>query len=76
MLRVPVRVEDLRPENEVAERAVFKDVEQGMVVQVLQDPHFGQTGIVDTVGESSIFVKFGVDNVIAEVRYPNFFIVE
>ena len=76
LLRIPVRVEDLNPEKEVSENAVFKNIEQGMTVQILQDPHFGQTGVVDTVGESSIFVRFSVDNIIAEVRYPNFFIVE
>jgi hypothetical protein len=76
LLRIPVKAEDLRPENEVAECDIFKNIEQGMTVKVLQDPHFGQTGVVDTVGESSIFVKFGVDNVVAEVRYPNFFILE
>ncbi len=84
ILRVPVRVEDIQVSADKKVKKVIepedlgyiKDIEAGMKVQVLQNPYFGWIGVVDRVAESSIFVKFGLDDRSVEVRLPNFLIVE
>lgn len=85
LLRVPIKAEDLtvtRPrkskkvEDSFADSEYVKNIEAGMRVQVFQTPYFGWSGVVDSVSESSIFVKFGLDNRAIEIRSPNFLIVE
>jgi len=39
-----------------------KNIEPGMKAQVFQNPYFGWTGVVDRVSESSIFVRFGLND--------------
>lgn len=85
LLRVPVKTEDLKGiesivrSGEVGDHPsedILKDIEPGMRVQVLQDPYFGWVGTVDTVEESCIFVRFGIDDKSARIGLPNFLIVE
>jgi len=85
LLRVPVKVEDInKPENLKKGSKVslyvdpeyIKEIGVGMKVQVLQNPYFGWIGVVDRVSESSIFVKFGIEDKSVEIRLPNFLIVE
>ena len=87
LLRIPVRTEDLTVEKpskkkekdlEIVSSApeYVKNIEAGMKVQVLQTPYFGWSGVVDRVAESSIFVKFGLDDRATEIRLPNFLIIE
>ena len=88
ILRVPVRQEDLskvsvkidknnkKGLNEKIDPKYVKNIEKNMNVQVLQKPYFGWTGIVDSISESSIFVKFGLNDKSVEIQSPNFLIVE
>lgn len=83
LLRVPVKGEDLKGVSTIAEKdgdasseEIFKEVEPGMKIQSLQEPYFGWVGSVDRVEESSIFVKFGLDEKSVRIRLPNFLIVE
>ncbi len=89
ILRVPVRKEDLSRFSAKSDKKTsgknkderdypeyVKNVESGMSVQVLQKPYFGWVGVVDRVAESSIFVKFGLNDKSAEIKSPNFLIVE
>lgn len=88
LLRVPVKAEDIvdsksikkdkkeKSEAEFVDAELVKNIEAGMRVQVLQNPYFGWMGTVDRVEESSIFVKFGLEDRSVEIRLPNFLIVE
>jgi hypothetical protein len=83
LLRVPVKGEDLEGVStiageggEVSSDEIFKEVEPGMKIQSLQEPYFGWVGLVDRVEESSIFVRFGLDDKSIRIRLPNFLIVE
>jgi hypothetical protein len=85
LLRIPVKVEDLRgissinqesTDAELESKEVFREIKEGMVVQVFQEPHFGWVGEVDRVEESCIFVKFGLDSSSVKIKLPNFFILE
>ena len=74
ILRIPIKPEDiLKDENSMP---LMKRVEIGMNVQIFQDPYFGWVGTVDKTSESSIFVKFGIDKSLVEVKVPNFLIIE
>lgn len=72
-LRIPV------PENfpridEVTEEAIFKPLEEGCKVLVLQNPYFGFTGRVVSLGEwddSKVLVKLTLSSEIIEVNVPN-----
>ena len=85
ILRVPVKFEDLSGVTTIATSTgdsstqvldLVKEIEPNMKVQVLQEPYFGWAGTVDRVNESSIFVKFGLEDKSVEIRLPNFLIVE
>jgi len=82
LLRIPVKVEDLRGVKSIAGNdtdfvdEILKEVESGTKVQVFQEPYFGWVGVVDRVEESCIFVKFGLNDNSVRIRLPNFFIVE
>jgi hypothetical protein len=54
----------------------LRNVEKGLEVLVLQKPHFGKVGVVDSVGESSIFVKFPEKEETVEVFVPNLLSLE
>lgn len=54
----------------------LRNVEKGLQVLVLQKPHFGKVGVVDTVGESSIFVRFPEKEETVEVFIPNLLSLE
>lgn len=65
--------------SERAKKETFKlvrKVAKGQSVQVFQKPNFGRTGIIDSISDSSIFVKFGSDLGLVEVSPANFFIIE
>ena len=84
ILRIPVKEEDIKtpskkdkiPDISINNPEYVKNVEPGMRVQALQRPYFGWFGVVDRVSESSIFVRFGSDERTAEIRLPNFLIIE
>ncbi len=77
MLRIPIRAEDLVVYAEKnTDLELVKNIDVGMKVQVLQEPYFGWVGTVDRVSESSIFVRFGLENKSVEIKLPNFLIVE
>ncbi|HNS71179.1 MAG TPA: hypothetical protein PKK07_00470 [bacterium] len=60
----------------VTELNIIREVVPGLDVIVLQSPNFGKIGTVDRVEDSSIFVKFNNENDTAEVKLPNFFLIE
>lgn len=72
-LRIPV------PENfprveEVMEEEVFKPLEEGCKVLILQNPYFGFTGVVISSGEyddPKVLVKLTLSNEVIEVNIPN-----
>lgn len=86
ILRIPVKIEDIEDPSAskrgkkvpvaVEDPMYVKNIEPGMKAQVFQNPYFGWTGTVDRVSESSIFVKFGLEDKSVEIRLPNFLIVE
>jgi hypothetical protein len=55
---------------------VIKEVVPGVDIVCLQAPNFGKIGTVDSVSESSIFVKFNTEKGSTEIKLPNFFIIE
>lgn len=75
-LRIPMP--PTQEENEGSARRSFALVkpEPGTVVQVLQNPYFGQIGTVDSTAESGIFVKFQKAQKPVEVKVPNVFVYD
>jgi hypothetical protein len=55
---------------------VIKEVSKGVDIVCLQAPNFGKIATVDSVSESSIFVRFSSEKVSTEIKLPNFFIIE
>jgi hypothetical protein len=55
---------------------VVKKVAKEQKVQVMQKPHFGKIGTIDSVLDSSIFVKFDNEFGPVEIDLPNFYIIE
>lgn len=51
------------------------DAKKGMRVLILQHPHFGESGTIDSLTENSIFVKFNLNDKAVEIRVPNFYIL-
>jgi hypothetical protein len=82
ILRVPVKAEDLKGvetiagDSDTGSEDILKEVASGMRVQVFQEPYFGWTGVVDSVEESCIFVKFGLNDNSVRIKIPNFLILE
>jgi hypothetical protein len=56
--------------------SIVREVKAGMDVLCLQSPNFGKIGVVDSLSESSIFVKFNTEKAAVEIKLPNFFIIE
>jgi hypothetical protein len=54
---------------------VIREVTKGVDIVCLQSPNFGKIGTVDSVSQSSIFVKFNSEKATTEIKLPNFFIV-
>lgn len=61
--------------NSLTKDTVLVQIQKGHHVFVLQRPYFGKTGIVDSVSESSIFVKFSINEKPVEIFLPNFFVL-
>jgi hypothetical protein len=85
LLRIPVKNEDLtgistisgnRVDNYNKFDEIFKEIREGIKVQVFQEPHFGWIGEVDRVEESCIFVRFGLSDNSVRIKLPNFLILE
>ncbi len=79
VLRIPMsgtEEENDLPGKKEALSKVIKKVIKGQKVQVLQKPHFGKIGVIDSVSGSSIFVKFGNELATVEIDQPNFYIIE
>ncbi len=83
LLRIPIPKEDLMKNPKMQNSAVqstkkpvFAEIEKGTKVVVLQRPYFGNSGIVDRVSESSIFVRFSINENPIEVFLPNFFLLQ
>jgi hypothetical protein len=76
LLRIPMPKEDQVVSIKPEARTHLVEVAKGMSVLLLQKPHFGESAIVDSVGESSIFVKFGLNENPIEVFVPNFFVLK
>jgi hypothetical protein len=55
---------------------VIREVKKDVDIVCLQAPNFGKIGTVDSVSESSIFVKFSSEKGSTEIKLPNFFIIE
>jgi len=55
---------------------VFKEVQKGEKVLVVQYPYLGWEGIIDSVDERSILVKFDNKKDLIQVFLPNFLLVE
>ncbi len=75
LLRIPMPPEQEVSSIEPNNPKIIAEVEKGMRVLVLQRPYFGKSGVVDRVAESSIFVRFSINENPVEVRLPNFFIL-
>ena len=75
-LRVPIskdvdgKITKSKPKN------ILKYVKKGLKVQVFNTSKFGQIGVVDRVSKSSIFVEFGDEAEVVEVKPPNVFAIE
>ncbi len=76
ILRIPMPKDDSLMAVSANLDKVLVDVTKGMRVVVLQRPYFGETGVVDTVNESSIFVKFGLKENPIEIFLPNFLVLK
>jgi hypothetical protein len=70
------KISPVRLEGESSKSPVVKEVTKGIDVLCLQSPNFGKIGVVDSVSESSIFVKFSSEKAAVEIKLPNFFIIE
>jgi hypothetical protein len=77
LLRIPCKESELTKTNDATKQLIY-EVKAGDTVQVLQKPYMCKIGIVDRVGETSIFVRFGVDEnekaASVEIVQPNFFL--
>jgi len=62
--------------NKLTKEKIIREVKKGDDILCLQFPNFGKIGVVDSVSESSIFVKFNIEKGLTEIRLPNFFIIE
>jgi hypothetical protein len=81
LLRIPVSPDELKKSKtrKRKNKVVLKSVKKGLKVMVLEKPHFGHIGVVDSVGDYSIFVKFPDKPEIKElvqVKLPNILAVE
>jgi hypothetical protein len=80
VLKIPMPPDDLSVQSITqadTQAPSVKKVVRGDVVQVFQREYFGKIGMVDSVTESSIFVKFNEkDQTLVEIFVPNFFIFE
>jgi hypothetical protein len=76
LLRIPMPQEEKVLSIEPNIPFALAEVRAGMRVTVLQRPYFGKSAVVDRVGTSSIFVKFGVNESSVEIFSPNFFILQ
>lgn len=69
-LIIPIPLEAIKNIKALKASKLIKQAKKGLVVQVLQNPHFGKTGCVDSVSGSSIFVRLDSNNEIVEVTLP------
>jgi len=70
------KVSSINPTLELPNSSIVKEIAVGMDVVCLQPPNFGKIGVVDSLSESSIFVKFNTEKASVEIKLPNFFIIE
>lgn len=75
LLRIPLPPDSGISTIKPGHVGAITEVSKGDKVLVLQRPYFGKTGEVDRVGESSIFVKFSLNENPVEIRVPNFFLI-
>jgi hypothetical protein len=72
ILRIPVPQKFNQTEiKKTAGKNAFRYVKKGLQVMVLQKPYFGWVAVVDSVSESSIFVKFPEKPETIEVKISN-----
>jgi len=74
-LQVPVPSDGGFEKNKKPKK-ILKYLKKGLTVQVLNSENFGQTGMVDRVSKSGIFVKLHENNEVIQVRPPNLLIIE
>lgn len=72
----PEKITSLSESLGADEHFAIKEVVKGTDIICLQTPNFGKIGVVDSVSESSIFVKFNILKGPTEIKLPNFFIIE
>ena len=53
----------------------FRYLKEGDMVQIFQDPYFGNIANVDTILESSILVRIPKNSKLVKVNLPNFYII-
>jgi hypothetical protein len=78
ILRVPLSPDDEENKGSAkkSKSTVLRYVRKGLTVLVLQKPHFGKVGKVDSVSGYSIFVKFEDGKEPVEVKLPNLLALE
>ncbi len=74
-MKIPIPT-SVSSQNTSADPKLFVNLEFGTKVQILEKPYFGWVGVVDRVGESSIFVKLEDNGETVEVKIPNFLALE
>ncbi len=70
LLRIP-SPENFKEGTKDSTGSTLKKLAKGIEVIVLQKPYFGKIGIVDSVSESSIFVRFSEKEETVQVFIPN-----
>ncbi len=75
VVKIPIPT-SVSSQNTSADPKLFLNLESGIKVQILEKPYFGWVGVVDRVGESSIFVKLEDNGETVEVKIPNFLALE
>ncbi|EKD99985.1 MAG: hypothetical protein ACD_22C00117G0004 [uncultured bacterium] len=76
-LRIPVPADfEAAFAKNPTKESTLRAVKKGITVLVLQKPHFGRIGVVDSVSKSSIFVKFPDKDTSYEVSVPNILSLE
>jgi hypothetical protein len=61
-------VTSVAPDITISKPPLIREVVKGIDVVCLQAPNFGKIGTVDSVTQSSIFVKFGSEKAVVEIR--------
>lgn len=75
LLRIPMPKEETIVSIKPANIEPLATVEKGSRVWVLQKPYFGVSGIVDSISESSIFVRFSINETPVEIYLPDFYLL-